>query len=133
MRTLSTFQDENSIELSRNDYKSRCAKIFFACCFLIAFTPPVLAEAGISSIARAKTLWITSGYALVKSGDSSVGPDSIGLCRAHEDRVSFFTYENHVGVDEILANDLFEVLIHDRKLLFREAGEKSYFILDLTD
>lgn len=99
--------------------------------FLLEFTSSAMAESGLSSIARAQTIWIAPGYALVKSGDTSLGPDSVDLCRAHVDKDSYFTYENHVGVDEILEKDLFEVLVLDGKLLFRRAGHTSYFRLDL--
>ncbi len=92
------------------------------------------AEAGLSEAARAKAFWIKKPYALIKSGDKNIGPDTVSLIVGRNAISSdWMPYEGKImGTDKgTIVEDIARIAVTPGFLLFQLSGGRGYAALDL--
>lgn len=103
-------------------------------------------EAGLSEIARARAFWVQKPYALERSGDTAMGPDTVSLMRARPatpaERSSWLGggicgivgQETLVGqIGSYARGERYLVMVTDRNLREYHRNADSVAVIDLSD
>jgi hypothetical protein len=110
-----------------------CGWILVAACLLSTVAVPraVHAEAGLSEIARARAFWAKKPYALVKSGDKDIGPDTVDLILGRDATSDEWLSYEGIMPRETLVQDIARAAITPRYLLMQLSGNRGYAAIDL--